>query len=269
MDDIGNFVGEKTAFPNVNSIRGFEVVDQIKQKVNKACKGNVVSCADILAVAARDSVAIVSIKLLNRSKIQKILLTIQNVELCFEQLGGPNYKVLLGRRDARTASVNDANRSLPPPFFSFSQLLSSFQSQGLDLKDLVLLSAGHTLGKARCATFRTRIYNDTNIDRKFAASLKAICPPSGKDNNLMGLDKTSNFFDNAYFKALLNKKGLLHSDQELFGGGSQESDELVSYYSRYPYSFRDDFGSSMIKMGNIKPLTGSYGEIRQNCRFVN
>ncbi|KAG6570629.1 Cationic peroxidase 1, partial [Cucurbita argyrosperma subsp. sororia] len=242
LDDIGNFVGEKTAFPNVNSIRGFEVVDQIKQKVNKACKGNVVSCADILAVAARDSVAI---------------------------LGGPNYKVLLGRRDARTASVNDANRSLPPPFFSFSQLLSSFQSQGLDLKDLVLLSAGHTLGKARCATFRARIYNDTNIDRKFAASLKAICPPSGKDNNLMGLDKTSNFFDNAYFKALLNKKGLLHSDQELFGGGSQESDELVSYYSRYPYSFRDDFGSSMIKMGNIKPLTGSYGEIRQNCRIVN
>lgn len=61
LDDTATFMGEKTAFPNVNSIRGFEVVDKIKTQVNKVCKGNVVSCADILAVAARDSVAIVSI----------------------------------------------------------------------------------------------------------------------------------------------------------------------------------------------------------------
>lgn len=60
LDDTDTFTGEKTAFPNANSIRGFEVVDQIKTQVNQACKGNVVSCADILAVAARDSVAIVS-----------------------------------------------------------------------------------------------------------------------------------------------------------------------------------------------------------------
>jgi hypothetical protein len=53
-------VGEKTALPNINSIRGFEVVDQIKAAVTKACKRDVVSCADILAIAARDSVAIVS-----------------------------------------------------------------------------------------------------------------------------------------------------------------------------------------------------------------
>ena len=49
--------------PNFNSIRGFEVVDEIKAAVDKACKGPIVSCADILAVAARDSVVIVSISL--------------------------------------------------------------------------------------------------------------------------------------------------------------------------------------------------------------
>ena len=185
------------------------------------------------------------------------------------QLGGPNYKVLVGRRDARTASANDANRNLPPPFFSFSQLLSNFQSHGLELKDLVLLSAGHTLGLARCTSFRSRIYNDTNIDSKFATTLQKNCPQSGGDDNLKGLDKSPNFFDNAYFKALLTNKGLLHSDQELFGGGNNDSDDLVKYYSRYPNDFKKDFGSSMIKMGNMNPLTGTNGEIRTNCRFVN
>lgn len=36
------------------------MVDEIKAAVDTACKGHVASCADILAIAARDSVAIVS-----------------------------------------------------------------------------------------------------------------------------------------------------------------------------------------------------------------
>jgi len=51
---------EKNANPNINSARGFEVVDEIKEAVDKACGKPVVSCADILAVAARDSVVAVS-----------------------------------------------------------------------------------------------------------------------------------------------------------------------------------------------------------------
>ena len=60
LDDTANFTGEKTAFPNLNSLRGFDVVDEIKAAVDKHCNASVVSCADILALAARDSVEIVS-----------------------------------------------------------------------------------------------------------------------------------------------------------------------------------------------------------------
>lgn len=244
LDDTPTFIGEKTAFPNINSIRGFEVVDQIKAAVTKACKRDVVSCADILAIAARDSVAI---------------------------LGGKQYwyQVLLGRRDSRFASRDAANTNLPPPFFNFSQLITNFKSHGLNLKDLVVLSGGHTIGFSKCTNFRNRIYNDTNLDTNFAANLQKTCPKIGGNDNLAPFDSTPSRVDTNYYKALLNKQGLLHSDQELFKGDGSQSDRLVQLYSKNSYAFAYDFGVSMIKMGNLKPLTGKKGEIRCNCRKVN
>ncbi|KAF6143114.1 hypothetical protein GIB67_041182 [Kingdonia uniflora] len=242
LDDTSNFTGEKTAAPNLNSLRGFTVVDKIKSAVEKECRG-VVSCADILAIAARDSVVI---------------------------LGGGSWNVKVGRKDARTASPAAANSSIPQPTFSLNALISSFQAQGLSAKDMVALSGGHTIGLARCITFRNRIYNESNIDNSFAKTRQQNCPrrTGTGDKKLAPLDvQTPTAFDNDYYKNLINQKGLLHSDQQLFNGGS--TDSQVRRYSNNPSSFSADFGAAMINMGDIKPLTGSNGEIRRKCRKIN
>ncbi|ONI24757.1 hypothetical protein PRUPE_2G260800 [Prunus persica] len=242
LDDTSSFTGEKNAVPNRNSARGFDVVDNIKSAVENVCPG-VVSCADILAIASRDSVAI---------------------------LGGPSWNVKVGRRDARTASQAAANNGIPPPTSNLNQLISRFNALGLSTRDLVALSGSHTIGQSRCIQFRPRIYNETNLDSSFAQTRRSNCPRAAGsgDNNLAPLDlQTPTAFDNNYFKNLIQNKGLLHSDQQLFNGGS--TDSIVRTYSNSYNTFSSDFVSAIIKMGDIKPLTGSNGEIRKNCRKPN
>ncbi|KAA8517680.1 hypothetical protein F0562_015154 [Nyssa sinensis] len=240
LDSTSNIDTEKDAPANLNSTRGFDVVDYIKAEVDKVCGGPVVSCADILAIAARDSVV---------------------------ALGGPTWKVKLGRRDSTTASKTRAEDDLPTPFMDLPALIKTFKKQGLNVKDLVALSGGHTVGLAQCRLFRDRIYNETNIDPAFARQRQSTCPRSGGDSKLAPLDPTPAHFDTKYFTKLVNKRGLLHSDQALFNGG--ETDGLVKGYSTNAAAFSKDFANSMIKMGNIKPLTGKNGQIRLNCRKVN
>jgi peroxidase len=74
-------------------------------------------------------------------------------------------------------------------------------------------------------------------------------------------------FDTAYYQNLLARRGLFHSDQELFNGGSQ--DALVRQYNASAALFNSEFVATMIKMGNINPLTGIADQIRCNCRVVN
>lgn len=59
LDDVTGIASEKRSVPNRNSIRGFEVIDEIKAKLEEACP-HTVSCADILALAARGSTVLVS-----------------------------------------------------------------------------------------------------------------------------------------------------------------------------------------------------------------
>ncbi|KAF7049155.1 hypothetical protein CFC21_057744 [Triticum aestivum] len=255
LDDTPSFTGEKGAGPNAGSLRGFEVIDRIKLLLELICP-RTVSCADILAVAAHDAVVDVTIS-----------------TTCFvglpAQLGGPSWTVLLGRRDATTASASLANSDLPGPNSNLNDLLAAFSKKGLSSTDMVALSGGHTIGRAQCQNYRNRIYADTDIDGTFTASLRGDCPQGGgNDGNLAPLDASSpDYFDNSYFSGLLSHRGLLHSDQALYDGGS--TDGLVSSYASNNDQFGSDFAAAMVKLGNLGVLTGAYGEIRVNCRAVN
>lgn len=93
-------------------------------------------------------------------------------------------------------------------------------------------------------------------------TLQNKCPQTGNGQGLANLDPvTNNTFDNQYFANLQNHMGLLSSDQELFSTPNASSIDIVNTYSKNQATFFEDFVKSMIKMGNISPLTGKKGEI--------
>lgn len=241
---------EKEAFANNNSARGFDVVDTMKARLESICPATV-SCADILTIASQQSVTL---------------------------SGGPSWTNLLGRRDSRIGNRTLANLNIPGPFDSLERLKFTFSNVGLNNDtDLVALSGGHTFGRAQCRTFIGRLYNfngtglpDPTLDTTYLETLRQICPEGGDGTVLANFDPSSpDSFDNHYFSNLQQNKGLLISDQELFSTPGADTVDIVNNFGNDQNAFFDAFVVSMIRMGNLSPLTGSDGEIRLNCRVVN
>ncbi|MQL93087.1 hypothetical protein Taro_025720, partial [Colocasia esculenta] len=266
LDDTAAFVGEKTAGPNANSLRGFEVVDGIKSELEMACPGTV-SCADVLAVAARDAVALV------RSSIHVNCTFVDDVD----QSGGPTWEVELGRKDSLTASKSEANNNIPSPNSDVKTLVDRFNNVGLSQRDMVALAGGHTIGNARCATFSSRLSGLAGSDSgvlpgagqpDFLVSLQQLCS-DGNSTKLAQLDLvTPAAFDNQYYANLLGGFGLLASDQALVAGDEGVL-ALVETYAVDPAAFFEDFKESMVSMGRLRPPAGKGGEVRRNCGVVN
>nr|XP_016515054.1 PREDICTED: peroxidase 27-like [Nicotiana tabacum] len=237
---------EKDAIPN-QSLRGFQVIDAAKSALEKECPG-IVSCSDILALAARDAV---------------------------ELINGPTWAVPLGRRDGRVSILSDALKNLPTPFDNFTTLKTTFGSLGLNVKDLVVLSGGHTIGMSHCFSFSSRLYNftgkgdmDPNMDQNYIGRLKIKCK-SGDVTTIVEMDPGSfKSFDTDYYRMVSKRRGLFASDAALLSD-TQTKAYVLSQVNPYGSTFFEDFGESMIKMGKIGVLTGKAGEIRKHCAFRN
>eukprot|EP01018_Ginkgo_biloba_P024674 Gb_40162 [translate_table: standard] len=248
LDDTPTMAGEKNALSNINSLRAFEVIDEIKEALEQVCP-NTVSCADIIIIAARDAVVLT---------------------------GGPSWEVLLGRRDSLTASLDDSNDIMPSPRANVTAMVKLFERFGLSVMDLVALSGSHSIGEARCFSVVFRLYNqsgsgkaDPTIQWEYKEYLEKICPQGGDGNVTAGLDATPTVFDNRYFKDLVKGRGFLNSDEVLFSTHG-ETRHLVELFSRDQSAFFANFTASMITLGNLlSSHTSHCGEIRRNCRKVN
>ncbi|KAG2260316.1 hypothetical protein Bca52824_079610 [Brassica carinata] len=224
------------AVPNL-SLRGYEVVDAVKSALEIACPG-VVSCADVLALVARDAVLVIK---------------------------GPWWPVPLGRRDGRVSNISEAN--LPSPFANVTTLKKNFADKGLNTKDLVVLSGAHTIGVSSCGLISRRIYNftgkgdsDPALNPEYVVELKKRCQPTDVTTSV-DMDPTD-------VNAVSEKKGLFISDSTLLDDWEtnlyiQKQVLLNGFY------FNKDFSDSMVKLGFVGVLTGDQGEIRNQCDRVN
>ncbi|KAL9355675.1 hypothetical protein Peur_053645 [Populus x canadensis] len=226
---------EKDSPPNL-SLRGYQVIDRVKAALEKKCPG-VVSCADILAIVARDVTAATL---------------------------GPSWRVETGRRDGRVSNISEPMTNLPPFFANISQLLTQFRSKKLSKKDLVVLSGAHTLGTSHCSSFDSRLYNftgkcdtDPTLDSEYIAQLKKICK-AGDQITLVEMDPGGvRTFDNSYYKLVANRRALFHSDAALLDDNYTKAYVKLQSVASDGSTFFKDFGVSMRKMGRVEVLTGN------------
>uniref|UniRef100_A0ACD5TT89 Uncharacterized protein n=1 Tax=Avena sativa TaxID=4498 RepID=A0ACD5TT89_AVESA len=247
VDSTANSTAEKDAGPN-KSLRGFEVIDAAKKRLETACAATV-SCADILAFAARDSVVLT---------------------------GGSPYAVPAGRRDGNVSAASDALANLPPPTADVAQLTQAFANKGLSQEDMVTLSGAHTIGMTHCSSFSARLqgYNfstgtgqDPTMDAATASRLAKQCAAGSADAAVPMDAGSPDAFDTGYFHALLANQGVLASDQTLTSDNATAA--LVAQNAYNTYLFVTRFGDAMVRMGAIQVLTGADGQIRTDCRVVN
>ncbi|AED94450.1 Peroxidase superfamily protein [Arabidopsis thaliana] len=141
---------ERTAGANVN-LHGFEVIDDAKRQLEAACPG-VVSCADILALAARDSVSLTN---------------------------GQSWQVPTGRRDGRVSLASNVN-NLPSPSDSLAIQQRKFSAFRLNTRDLVTLVGMRTHDRNSCMW----VYHeqDIQLERKHSRSNNGpnICTTTSK-----------------------------------------------------------------------------------------
>ncbi|XP_065617804.1 peroxidase 5-like [Quercus suber] len=248
LDSTPGNPAERDSPVNNPSLRGFEVIFEAKATLEAQCP-QTVSCADIIAFAARDSAY---------------------------KVGGISYKVPSGRRDGRVSRENEPIDNLPPPTFNAQELEQRFAQKGLSLDEMVTLSGAHSIGRSHCSSFSKRLYNfsetnpqDPSMDPIFARDLKTKCPQNaGNVDPTVPLDVlTPNRLENKYYINLKNHHGLLTSDQSLLSSPSTVG--IVKNNARQGEIWAYKFAAAMVKMGYIDVLTGSQGEIRKNCRFVN
>ncbi|XVF33780.1 hypothetical protein REPUB_Repub18cG0000400 [Reevesia pubescens] len=217
-----NHQGSERLAKSSRTLRGFEVIDDIKAEVERRCR-RTVSCADILTAAARDATVL---------------------------LGGPFWEVTFGRKDGRISIAEEADM-VPQGHENVTTLIEFFRAKGLNELDLVILSGSHTIGRSSCYSILHRLGKpDPTLDSKYRKELRNKCK-RGRD--LVDLDITTpKAFDTVYYSNLQKKLGLLSTDEALYS--NEITAAFVDAILSQPSLFENQFAASMVKLGNVQSL---------------
>ncbi|KAJ8452049.1 hypothetical protein Cgig2_016630 [Carnegiea gigantea] len=270
LDDADGIEGEKEAYPN-QSLKGFEIIDLIKAELEVVCPG-VVSCADVLVLAAREAVV------LN---------------------GGPFYPLLTGRRDSTLSFPEVAEYELPSPQDDLETILAAFASRGFDKREAVALlgnfssffeyCGAHSMGVFHCMFFFNRLYNfnkadkpDPSVNTQFLNLMRSTCDPN---NNALSVFKPSLSLSSPSSSPLSSPLSSIddsdmktdyrapspdfdtfYTDEQL--KAEEETSQWIRVYASNSRLFQQDFALAMMKLSNMSVLTAPLGQVRLDCRRV-
>ncbi|KAF7833408.1 peroxidase 28-like [Senna tora] len=239
---------EKMSLANGQLLKGADLIDDIKSKLEEECPG-IVSCADTLAFAAAESMT----------------------------LGGlPPQPKLGGRRDGLSSLATNVEGNLPFPNRSMDEMLELFKKKGFNAEDMVVLNGAHSVGSAHCNVFSNRLFDfrntgasDPTLGLGVVDELKKICRDprtvEARENLSVSFDETPTVLDNLLFKNIVEKKrALLATDQAM--ADDKRTAMFVRRLAEDPNLFPMKFGEVMSRMSSLGVLTGNQGEVRTTCR---
>ncbi|PNY10891.1 peroxidase 46-like protein [Trifolium pratense] len=235
--------------PGNRSVGGFSVIESAKRVLEVFCPGTV-SCADIIALAARDAVEIA---------------------------GGPRIRIPLGRRDGMVSIASNVRPNIVDTSFTMDEMVKLFATKGLSLLDLVILSGAHTIGTAHCNTFRGRFQQDAQgnlklidqtLDTNYANQLMKQCPVNAQPFVTVNIDpETSMLFDNQYYRNVLAHRVLFQSDSVLLS--DNKTRQIVEDFANDRKLFFDNWAVAFVKLTSVGVKTDEEGEIRRTCAATN
>ncbi|KAK3034667.1 hypothetical protein RJ639_033622 [Escallonia herrerae] len=222
---------EQDHVANDGTLRGVEVIDEAKAKLEAACP-RTVSCADILAFAARRRDGIIS-----------------------------SISEVTGNIPPPVASVQTLKSFFTKKGMSLTEMVA--------LSGAHSIGVAHCRNfEGRLYSFNNTHPQDPSLDAKYASFLKTRCPKRSDGNNIASLDFTTpNRLDVEYYRNLKKRMGVLSSDQAL--ESSPLTANTVRKYMNNSILWAADFAAAMVHLSTIDVLSGTAGEIRQKCEVVN
>ncbi|KAK4718788.1 hypothetical protein R3W88_017126 [Solanum pinnatisectum] len=170
-------------------------------------------------------------------------------------IGGPNYKLPLGRIDSLVSQATSVEGKLAR--VNDTKIPKSRLQRP---RNVCISWSGHNIGFVHCKEFANRIF--AKPDPTMNPKLVAI------DSEGSFLDViTPGTFDNMLFKNLMNGLGVLGSVQLLLS--DPRTRPFVEKYAKDNLAFSADFARAMEKLNVYKVKVDNQGEVRRRCDAPN